>query len=83
MPNVAELPNKTTIRKNVSRGKFTVNDFAEGIGRSTKTARSYLDALVEAGHVERLDETQKVTNEDGVPTRGRPAQVFRVTKGRN
>jgi predicted ArsR family transcriptional regulator len=74
---------KTEIRRVVGTGKFTSQDFAQGAQVSSNAARVRLDRLVAQGLVEKLDETQPVTDEEGTPVRGRPRQVYRVRKGRN
>lgn len=73
---------KTAIRKSVGRGKFTVGAFAEGTEVSTPTARRRLAELVSEGIVERLDDTEKVLDEDGEPQRGRPRHLYKVAKGK-
>lgn len=73
---------KTDIRKTVSRGKFTRVEFEQAFGVTAPTARRQLRALSEAGVIEPLDETQKVTDDEGEPQRGRPRQVYRVAKGK-
>jgi predicted ArsR family transcriptional regulator len=73
---------KTAVRKTVSRGKFTRVEFEQALGVTAPTARRQLRALTEAGVIEALDETQKVTNDDGEPQRGRPRQVYKVASGK-
>jgi predicted ArsR family transcriptional regulator len=70
--------NKTQVRKAVGRGKFTPDDLSQALSISRRAARGRLAKLVEAGAVVALDETAKVTDEDGKPQRGRPRKVYRV-----
>lgn len=76
------MATKTEIRKTVSRGKFTSVEYAEKFEVTRATARQALRKLVAEGIVEALDETQKVTDAEGEPQRGRPRQVFRVASGK-
>jgi len=73
---------KTELRKTVGRGKFTSVEAAEAFGVSRATARAKLRALAADGLIEPLDETRKVLDAEGEAQRGRPRQVFRVTKGK-
>lgn len=74
--------NKTEARKALGRGKFTTVEAAEALSVTRPTARRQLKGLVDAGVIEALPETQKVTNDDGEPQRGRPRQVYRVASGK-
>jgi predicted ArsR family transcriptional regulator len=73
---------KTALRKTVGRGKFTALTLSEAEGISARAARKRLAALVEQGIVERLPETEKVTDDEGAPQRGRPRAVYRVATGK-
>jgi predicted ArsR family transcriptional regulator len=72
---------KTALRKTVGRGKFTAGDLATAQGTARVTARQKLARLEDAGLVERVG-IQKVLTEDGEFGRGRPATLYRVTKGK-
>lgn len=72
---------KTEIRKSVGRGKFTAAALADAQGIQVRTARTKLRALADEGIVEIVD-TQKVTDDEGTPLRGRPRHLFRVTAGK-
>lgn len=73
---------RTGIRKAVGQGKFLAKDFAEQYGLTTVGARLRLQALVDAGDVEVLDEKHYNVDDEGVVRRGRPAFVYRVAKGK-
>jgi predicted ArsR family transcriptional regulator len=73
---------KTEARKAVGRGKFTSVKFAEALDVSRASARRRLRSLTEAGVIEALDETEKVTDDQGDAQRGRPRQVYRVASGK-
>lgn len=73
------MQTKTSLRKTVGRGKFTAGDLAKAAELSAPVARRRLAQLVEAGVVTKLDETQKVTDADGNPHRGKPRDLYRVS----
>lgn len=72
---------KTEIRKSVGRGKFDAKALAEARGVTVRTARLQLRELADEGVVEPVG-TEKVTNEDGKPQRGRPRHLYRVASGK-
>lgn len=76
------MQTKTAIRKAVGRGKFTSIDFAEAADVSRPVARRRLNGLVESGVITLLDETEKVTDEDGNALRGKPRNVYKVAAGK-
>lgn len=76
------MQTKTAIRKSLGRGKFTSVDFAEAAEVSRPAARRRLRNLVESGVLVALDETVKVTDEDGKAQRGRPRTAYKVAKGK-
>lgn len=75
------MQTKTELRKTVGRGKFTSDVFAEAANVSRPAARARLRRLEADGLIERLPETEKVTNKNG-DQRGRPRHAFRVAKGK-
>lgn len=65
---------KTSIRKAVSQGKFTLNDYADGFSVSRVTATKHLRRLLDAGMVEFIG----TADPDG---RGRPPKQYKVKVG--
>ena len=74
----APIESKTQARKAFGRGKFILAEAQEALGVSRVTVTKVIQSLIEQGLVERLDERQKVTDENGEPQRGRPRHVYRV-----
>jgi len=72
---------KTELRKAVGRGKFTSDVFAEAAEISRPAARARLRRLEAEGVIERLPDTEKVTNRVG-DQRGRPRHTFKVASGK-
>lgn len=72
---------KTEIRKTVGRGKFDARKLAEARGVTVRTARVTLRDLAADGTVEVVG-TEKVTDDEGNPARGRPRTLYRVTAGK-
>lgn len=68
---------KTLVRKSVGRGKFTAHDLAASLDISVDTAARALRSLEEAEDVEEVG-AQKVTDEEGNFTRGRPRKLYRL-----
>lgn len=76
------MQSKTTLRKTIGRGKFTSIEFAEAANVSRPVARRRLNQLASEGLVEVLDETQKVTDAEGTPLRGKPRKIYKVAAGK-
>lgn len=75
------MSTKTEIRKQVGRGKFTTKAFAEAREVSVATARKQVRDLLSEGALE-VAGTEKVTDAEGNPQRGRPRFQYRVTQGK-
>lgn len=74
MTALADELTKTAIRKQIGRGKFTLNDFIEEFDVSRSTARRTVNVLLEQGDLEQTGVVR-------TGNRGRPSHAFRVTTG--
>lgn len=74
-----DLTDRTTAQALLGRGAFTAAEFARMIRVSTGTARQEIRRLVGEGVLEELDETRKNLDEHGMPRRGRPSRLYRIT----
>lgn len=75
MPASTDTVSKTAVRKVLGRGKFTVAAAATAYEVSAPTARKRVQALLDAGVIEQVENAQ-------TGLRGRPAAQFRVLSGK-